>query len=274
MKITASRRDDILKQRDEYDAEQKRRRARREKDASNYRHARHDIMEPIADAIKDKLKQFNLLDFEVDVSESYGVGLEARIRCNEYRVNDESSALSWSYTCVYDTENDEVKRESNSWSGLSACTAEQIASLRQTVSAIELLSNLDWKSLLNVALPDFSDFDSTPEGEEPLGNRPDFESQLIEADLEDAIGKPVLVVGEAFDGGNYRPGVPVYYRMLKASPKQYVVTMVYKGTIDEMIEQGASWEEVLAKADSFYEYRVSKEKLHRWVDNPVQIVTE
>lgn len=274
MKITASRRDDILKQRDEYDAERNKRKARHDQDMSNYRKAYYDKMEPVADAIKDQLKQFNLLEFDVNVSQSFRDDIEARIQCNEHRVHDESSALSWSYTCLYNKANDEVKRESNSWSGLSACTAEQLASLKQTVAALELLSTLDWKSLLDIALPDYHDFDSTPEGEEPLGDRPDFESQLVEADLEEAMGQPVLVEGDAFEGGQYRPGIPVYYKMLKSTPKQYTVIMVYKGMIDDMIQKGASWDEVMKTVDGYYEYRVSKEKFHRSIDNPVQIVAE
>ena len=275
MKITASRRDDILRRRDEYDAERDRRRARREQDSSNYRKAYRASLNPIEEAIQEKLKKFNLLDFEVDASQAlFGDSIELRIRCNEHRVHDESSARSWSYSCVYNKEKDEVKRESNSWSGLSACTTEQIASLKQTVAALELLSTLDWNSLLDVAVPDYKDFDSTPEGEEPLGERPNFESELVEADLEEAIGQPVLVEGDAFEGGQYRPGVPVYYKMLKSTPKQYIVIMVYKGMIDDMIQKGASWDEVMKTVDSHYEYRVSKEKFHRSIDNPVRIVTE
>lgn len=274
MKITASKRDDILKRRDEYDAERDRRKARHDKDMSNYRKAYYGTMEPVADAIKDKLKQFNLLEFDVYVSQRFGNGIEARIQCNEHRVHDESSALSWSYTCAYDKDKDEVKRESNSWSGLSACTADQLASLKQTVAALELLSTLDWSSLLDVALPEYSEFDSTPEGEEPLGDRPNFESELVEADLEEAMGQPVLVEGDAFEGGHYRPGLPVYYKMLKSTPKQYTVIMVYKGMIDDMIQKGASWDEVMKTVDGYYEYRVGKEKFHRSIDNPVKIVTE
>lgn len=43
---------------------------------------------------------------------------------------------------------------------------------------------------------------------------------------------------------------------------------------DDMIQKGASWDEVMKTVDGYYEYRVSKEKFHRSIDNPVQIVTE
>lgn len=190
MKITSSRRDDIIKERDAYDSDYKTKLNQRDEEWRQYREAEYNIMNPICEDIKSTLSQFEALEFDVEVDRSWGDGLRCRIQCNENTKFDDDSALSWSYSATIGRDG-EVKKESSSWSGLKATTPEQMNSLIQTVEALKVINSIDWTNKLGVRLPDPSEFVQT-EMPNAAGRR-DFENEILVEDLRDMIGQAKFV---------------------------------------------------------------------------------
>lgn len=235
MKILASRKEDILKRKAEYDAKVAEYEADQQDRRRNYRQAEDAVTEPVREFLYNELAQFDLLDFKIDVQRGFrsrGVtGLDVHIRCNDSNMFADTSALSWSYKCSIDG-NGEVKKESGSWSGLKATTAAQIDSLKQTVAALELLNSLDWYEILNKEMPKYSDyFDGGVERPE----RVDFNKELEAAEIEDVIGQNVLVkVGGISEYGR----TPVWARFIKETPTQYQIEIIDDWTKKRLEESG------------------------------------
>ena len=269
MKITASKRDDIIRRRDEYDAEVKRRREKHDREWLEYSQAQEVVFDVIRDEILSMLKPFTALQFDVRVNTRWGDLLEARVDCNERNKFDENSALSWSYTATMD-KTGEVKKETGSWSGLKACTDAQMTSLRQTLGALESLNRIDWATVLSKELPQYSDYVTKEERMEP---RPDFETELMEAEIEDAIGKPIFIAGEATgEGSQWRPGVDLYYLIHRESPKQYIVSEVPRAYVERTIKSEGFDAAVAEYSRDSYRRRMSKASLFRSLDRPIEML--
>lgn len=196
MKITASKVDDVLRRKTQYDTE------KYEWDKENsyrrvqYKKAQDAVMNPVKSALEQKLAKFNALTFEVQVEPDWQASgdleetLRVRIKCNDtYEArNSESRALVWDWEARI--HKGEVEKKSSSWSGLQACTEDQLESLRQTVRALELLNDLDWEDLLNRQTPSwneyFGDQPRQPKGE-------DWDSELAKAQIEDIIGTNQII---------------------------------------------------------------------------------
>ena len=268
MKIYSSKLDDIRKARDEWDAESNRRDEVRRQERANYEQARHDVTDPIELEITENLQKFNLLDFEVRVEPSSGFrggrGIEVRIGCNQNRIHDEDSALSWDWKAQLDSEGNVVK-SSGSWSGLNATTEANMNSLRQCVSALEYLNSVDWSAVLDVETPEYSAFYSEMEAR---GRRPDFEFQMKEAELEELIGRPIAVLGTGIESLGYGHRARVYYIIRRETPKKYIVNAVPKSTMD-WYESPA---EAIADQMTHYTQQIKKEYLLDALNYPFETV--
>lgn len=261
MKITASRRDDILRQRDEYNAEKARRDARYKEQSNRFRKATYDVIQPVKDEVQTYLKEYNLLEFDVFAEMDYLSGkIRLTVNCNERHKFSDESALSWHFEARLNKDG-EVLKETGSWSGLKACTEAQLASLEQSLEALKLLNQIDWAYVLNKILPDTAEYFKIPEGEQPLPPKPDFRSQLVEASISECVGKDILVEGEAGSSSGYRAGCELYYLIHSETPKQYVVSEVVKSWADGWIESGQKTiEQLINEVRSNYTYRVTKSK--------------
>ena len=203
MRITASKREDILRRKSEYEANRAASRAKFEEQFNAYSTAEDNIFEAVKSNVMQLLKGFDLLEFDVSVDRRFRSHLGVSIRCNDRKHSDPNSSLTWSYDVIL-TKDGEVQKETSSWSGLQATTESQLASLTQTLEALKQLNKIDWATLLNVTLPKYSDYVTEPFAEYDR-NAPDFDRELIEADIEEAIGTNVLIKGQP-DSGRYTWG--------------------------------------------------------------------
>ena len=249
-RITAGKREDILKRKAEYEAKKAAYRQDWYDRNMRFDKAEQDVTNPIKQQLESDLSVFDLLQFDVNVERNYGgKGVRVRIECNENRKFDDSVALAWNYD-VNLTKDGEVKRESSSWSGMSAVTPEQVASLKQTVEAVEYLLNLDWASLLDVTLPEFSDYYT---GALPEPEREDFDTELREAELEGYVGTDTLILVENFESSGWR-GREVYVRLIRETPSQYVCNIFHPYELSSFKEQGR-------KLEDRYTQRVKKSNI-------------
>lgn len=224
MKIICSKRDDIMKQRDEFDARRESLRKSRELDTSNARRATQRVFREVEDVVRKQLSSVSKLP--LDVSANYGrlhgddSGIEVRVECGGPFTD--GNALSWKYS-VWLGKDGEVERESGSWSGLNATTKEEMDSLRRSVRALEILNeDIDWKELLRTELPDWESF-MRSDYAELYQERPNFEQQLRELDIEEAIENGTPLHGVAVEETAYRSGIPGTYKILRETPKCYFV---------------------------------------------------
>ena len=262
MKIFSAKLDDLKRARDEWDAETDRREAIRKEESARYEKDRDQAIAPVEYQINQALSKFNLLDFEIDAQPSSSYrgrrGVEVRIRCNQSRVHDETSALSWDWQVNLDSEGNVIK-ESGSWSGLNATTEENMNSLKQSVEALEYLNSVDWANVLDIALPNYNDYYSEME---PRGQKPDFDSQIKEEELRQYIGSDKLILGYSLVDyeSRWNRSVPTWFIILGETPKQYRVGDVSCGQAQHWFENGYTIEDIVENAKR-YTSRVRKDRL-------------
>lgn len=246
-RITAGKREDILKRKAEYEAKRAEYEADHDERVHKFSMAEHDVINPIKERLESDLSVFDSLQFDVNVERNYGgKGVRVRIECNENRKFDDSSALAWNYD-VRLTDDGDVKRESSSWSGMKAVTPEQVKSLKQTVEAVEYLLYVDWASLINVTMPKYRDY---YDGALPEPEAEDFDAELREAELEDYVGTDTLILVENFESSGWRGG-DIYVRLIRETPSQYVCNVLHAAELQSFKATGRS-------LDNRYTQRVRK----------------
>ena len=198
-RIVSTRKDDLIRKRDEYKQRKAERAKLHDEQYSNFRNAQEDAMAPIHKELESNLSEYTGLKFDIKVDVPLTSMLRVYITCNERNKFDENSALSWSYECTLGSDGS-IKKETSSWSGLKAVTPEQIDNLRQTVSALDYLCNVDWENLLNITLPEYQDFVDTEESRfvDPDAKR-DFNKEIKLAAVEDHIGTGDILKGNTMN---------------------------------------------------------------------------
>lgn len=143
---------------------------------------------------------------------------EISVNYGENRVSDESLPLKWSWRFKVDSKG-RTSRESSSWSGLNATTSDHIELLRQSVNALEALSNLDDERLVKLA------FQNAPAYDEYVTQDVDRldETEYVYKKLDALTGEDVFLAGDEKWYGAY------YYKIVKDTGKQYAVEIWYLG---------------------------------------------
>lgn len=267
MKITCSKRDDIIKQRDEYQADYDRRKALYDEDERRFEKAEYDQYHEVEEEIKRRLDV--LQDgLNITVSSGWGRGLEVKIDNGDSPFK-EGIALSWRYSAKV-TEDGEVKAETGSWSGLNAITTEQLENLHATVETLEAINAIDWKELLDVATPRYSEYvtHKNPQYDKDMP-KPNFDQMLFEADIEEAIGKNVLLhkPEESDYTKNY------YYKVVKATPKFYKVVAIRPYVVEDAMQRG-DLNLIKEHIDSEIKYarNMDKDKLRRELGRDYEMI--
>lgn len=263
MKITATSREEILRRREEYDAETK-----RYDDQYNSEHQQYE------DTIYTQKKAVESLVSEAIGSTFLDLTIQAdpwsltrekgwAIRVEAWRNShfDDKVALSWNWEVKLSKDGDIVK-DSGSWSGLKAITPEQIADLEESVRILKILNGMDWETIVRSPMAKWDDFISEDNLEirrERSKNRPDFESELKALALEDLIGTDTAI--ELTGDEYYRGNVCILPTGLTDKfIKGYIFPQYYLGkyTADEIRE-------------ATNERRTSKNKIRFDDDGPVTV---
>ncbi len=239
MKITSSRRDDILKEREEYNKEK----ALYDEAYKNADTVRQQDEQAVFDKLEKYLdenltQKFPALEFNIDLrrgwsyrrsKESDHDNVDITIRVNDHMMSDPSSALSWDYEVRVN--DGEVKKETSSWSGMQAVTKEQLESLRQTLGALEWLSTVDWAPFIKGTLPDYLEY------YHDIPDRPedrDFDKELFEEDIRDSFNKGIGFPGYQMTDNGYR-GSKGYYFFYGETPTQFRYIFVNAYYINQIL---------------------------------------
>ena len=250
--VTASKRDEILQRKADWEADYKARKSRYDEQYGNFRKALQSESDRLTKAVEDAIGN-TTLDLDIKVSDNFGDGFRVYIE-DKY---DESKALSWNYDVRLDAHGDVVK-ETSSWSGLKATTVENIENLKEIVRVLESLNRVDWESLMStIRPPEYTDYvtDRDPRYED----HPDFDSELREADIDDMVGTSTGIVCE---DSKYFNGL-VYRFITKVNPSSYRVFDVPQYYADK----GMTYDEIMNEY-SQNSYIIQKAKMLRSIHSP------
>ena len=244
LKITMNRRDDILKRKQTYEDAYTRRRS----EHTEYTKMRYSALNRLTELVKSKIGDTSL---NLNVSSDQQFGGQITVTVNNGNNPHDEQALNWNWSVSLTAEG-EIKKDSGSWSGLSAITSQHLENLKESVRVLEILNNIDWVNILNVELPQYDDYVKTqlPENE-------DFDQQLLEEDVKDAIVEGKLIKGHGYKYYNSR--ATVFYHVLRETPKQYTVQEIHEDDVSDEARWPSS-------------YRVPKETFMQLITKPLQTV--
>lgn len=294
--VAARNRDEIIRRRDEYQSDYEAKKKQSDKEHSDYRYAQDSVLAGVESIVRDMLKHVSKkLNLDINAEQDWfprydTTGVKITVTSNDHDVHNKDKALSWNWS-VRLGDKGEVIKDSGSWSGLNAVTEENLESLRLSVEALEILNHADWPTILKVELPKWEDYMKT---KVPQNKSADFNRELEEADIEDAIENKSLIKGLKSSGRSYRGDV--YYVVLAETPKQYKVVEIPASYIDpfrngepvglnkpgyftanpEAIETSFdSLSEIVEYCiDKLYSYAVKKETFMSAIPHPVEIISE
>lgn len=249
MWITANRRDDIIKQRDDFNRQKADKVQKYEKQVKDYDQAMSAVTDKVEKDLRSRLAKFDKLQFDVSVAPAFfrGRGLAVQVYCNENNKFADDSALSWNYS-VKVNDNGDVIAETGSWSGLKATTAAQLDSLEQTLAALRELNKIDWKTEIDIDTPQYADYVNMLDPRYDV--EPDFDTMLAEADVDDLVGTGRGIYRDATGSSRYYRG-RVYSVIVGQSDKTYTIF-----DIPEMYAEDTDKFDTL----STNTYRISKKK--------------
>lgn len=266
MKITANRRDDIVKQRDQYEADYQAKQDKYNQESDKLHRAEYEVMHSVEEQVRAALSDVSQ-GAELDIrarkewlTRSDDITVSIQVMCNELGKFDDTTALAWNWSVKLDDEGNIIK-DSGSWSGLKACTAAQLDDLQRSLEIMKRLNDMDWGDILSAKMPKYRDY--ITEGAPYRGDRPNFEQMLFDIDIEEAIGKPVLIKG-AGEWSN------LWFAIIKQSDKQYTVVRVPNYVVKDPDQRnGIPIAEYIEKM-SAYPMRVMKTKFATMVEKPIK----
>ena len=228
--VTASRRDDILRERAEYNDLMKKNNAVRYQQEERYDFAQDFNFANVENAIREQVG--DLRGVRIRVEERYR-GMEVDF---DYEDRGDNKALRWSWSVQLDREGN-ITKNSSSWSGLEATTPEQAADLQRSVNIITKLINVDWKPILEEGYanrPKYSDYISL---KEMRSRENEFAQSLKEAVIEDIIGQPKWIKGGIPEGQGTRwnYGEKRWYMIKSQSDKFYSVCYISDRTVQQCL---------------------------------------
>ena len=235
-RINEDRRAEIQAARDAWEAEYNKKSTEYDNQKKQWYMALRYISKYVEDYVLDAIGDTTLnLDVRVEPlggkfgSESY----EVKISSDDSNKFDDNVALSWNYDVYLDKEGN-PKKESGSWSGLKATTPEQIGSLEETLRVLKKINNIDWTYILSDANKRRPNWDNYIDVKVPSrADRPKFEQELKIAQIEDIMGKPILIKGEStYDRGDS------WYLVKGATPKQYKIIQLSPYSVSIHKENG------------------------------------
>ena len=258
MYIVCSRADDIRDEARRWDEEESRRKKLRDKQSSMYDVDRDRVFAKVEDAVRSALPK---VDMYLEINCEYprfGGSNGVSIKVEDPNFNQSSrKALSWSWS-AYLTKDGQVIKDTGSWSGLDATSEDKLDYLEDVLKVLRALNSMDWPTILSQTLPNANDY--LTEDSRSQGQRPNFDSQIAEAEISDLVGTDTLIIGHGYKFYNQRADVG--YRILKESPAQYTVEEIYlRNGVDGPIHE----------ADiNVGSYRIAKNTFMQVINTPIQ----
>lgn len=192
------RRREIDQQAQKYNVERDAKKNEYDAQAGNYRRIVRNIEDNVRSNLEQVLPYSDLIDINVSRDYNWSSGtpyLSVKISYDLHKTKNQS--LAWSYSVGLDRDGN-IKKESNSWSGLNAVTQEQLDDLEKSIEILKKLNIIDWESIVKTDVPSVKDYVTTKTLPEK-----DFTFEQFNADLEDFVGQDVIFISKYLKSENY-----------------------------------------------------------------------
>lgn len=156
IKVNEDRRSDVLSRKAVWQKDFDDRMARYQAQDKKYRLAQKAVSDEVIKTITNAIGGYMPKYLQIRAQEGF-MGYEITINYAQNNVHAEDKSLSWNFDITLDRDGN-VKKETGSWSGLQATTPEQLNDLRKTVQILEVLNDMDWKTILNKAIKDTPEY--------------------------------------------------------------------------------------------------------------------
>ena len=225
-------------------------------DYANWRKAIYEIANSIKEEITEDIGHVSI---PLDISVQPGMGFLTdgfKVVIDNSDDPHDDQALNWNWSVWIDNKG-ELKKESGSWSGLSAVSAENIDNLKESIRVLEILNNLDFASILSQAVPDrFAYFTGDYNTEEDESRKQTLSSELFDAEMTEVMETGSWIKLKDGQGKFYRRDA--YIRILSESPKMYKVA-------EELVS-------LISPESAGYDYSIRKDKLKSIIQKPYDIL--
>ena len=259
------RRREIDQQAQKYNVERDAKKNEYDAQMGNYRRVVMDIEDNVRSNLEQVLPYSDLIDIKVSRDYDWSSGapyLSVKISYDLNKTKNQS--LAWSYSVGLDRDGN-IKKESNSWSGLNAVTQEQLDDLEKSIEILKKLNIIDWESIVKTDVPSVKDYVTTKTLPEK-----DFTFEQFNADLEDFVGQDVIFISKYLKSENYY-GSRYGYIIKRLTNKRVEYVPIYDPIV--RLKNNKDYTNYIKEqSQEGYTETMSKEKLLKALGNDYTII--
>lgn len=259
------RRREIDQQAQKYNVERDAKKNEYDAQMGNYRRVVRNIEDNVRSNLEQVLPYSDLIDIRVSRDYSWSSGepyLSVKISYDLNKTKNQS--LAWSYSVGLDRDGN-IKKESNSWSGLNAVTQEQLDDLEKSIEILKKLNIIDWESIVKTDVPSVVDYVTTKTLPEK-----DFTFEQFNADLEDFVGQDVIFISKYLKSENYY-GSRYGYIIKRLTNKRVEYVPIYDPIV--RLKNNKDYTNYIKEqSQEGYTETMSKEKLLKALGNDYTII--
>lgn len=259
------RRREIDQQAQKYNVERDAKKNEYDAQMGNYRRVVHNIEDNVRSNLEQVLPYSDLIDINVSRDYNWSSGapyLSVKISYDLNKTKNQS--LAWSYSVGLDRDGN-IKKESNSWSGLNAVTQEQLDDLEKSIEILKKLNIIDWESIVKTDVPSVIDYVTTKTLPEK-----DFTFEQFNADLEDFVGQDVIFISKYLKSENFY-GSKYGYIIKRLTNKRVEYVPIYDPIV--RLKNNKDYTNYIKEqSQEGYTETMSKEKLLKALGNDYIIV--
>ena len=260
------RRREIDQQAQKYNVERDAKKNEYDAQMGNYRRAVMDIEDNVRSNLEQVLPYSDLIDIRVSRDYDWSSGapyLSVKISYDLNKTKNQS--LAWSYSVGLDRDGN-IKKESNSWSGLNAVTQEQLDDLEKSIEILKKLNIIDWESIVKTDVPSVKDYVTTKTLPEK-----DFTFEQFNADLEDFVGQDVMFISKyLLDNTKNYYGSRYGYVIKRLTNKRVEYIPIYNPVVKIKDKDYTGYAKEISQRG--YTEVMSKEKLLKALGNDYTII--
>ena len=262
--IFSNKRDDLIRQRNEWQMKFDARNQVYKDQERNYNKASWDWVDNLTDLVTKQFQSYidKLPGLSIKAARGWG-DVEIRFNYEDHGRDDRArKSLLWSYY-VKLNEKGEITKESNSWSGFQAVTPEQIDDLMNSANFLKAIVDFDWEPLLKEAQqtqPKYKNYIGIRDPRhDPEYADPGYDKMIREADIEEAVESGKWIKGPKTWNGR------AWYFILSRTPKFYNVLKIddsnLKNTDTDYYAEYAERVKHPQDASSYYREKIKKDNI-------------
>lgn len=258
--IQGARADELRAKREAYLAEKAALDAKKDEENTEYYKAQSGVFAEVEARVWDVLGTDTGLPLEIEARSAFSFrdepGVEIHVECGS---NPHKVPLCWHWQVTLDKDG-APKKESGSWSGMDAVSAEDIEFLRNSVDVLEKLNNADWATILSAQLPKWADYHTT--GDYQFQNPEVKQSEIDAAVLSEGIGENVLFATDR----KYS-----WVKIIRETPTKFVIAVIPDYDVaktEGATDSADSLATLVEHYSEHYSYQKSKDKVLEMLAKP------